>query len=52
MPSVLDSSIAGPSSPSAPSRRGLLVFEEHPVQYRAPLYRYLQQELGIPVKVI
>lgn len=29
-----------------------MVFEEHPVQYRAPVYRYLQQELGVPVTVI
>ncbi|MGQ9865989.1 MAG: glycosyltransferase family 4 protein [Pseudanabaenaceae cyanobacterium] len=29
----------------------LAVTETHPVQYRAPIYRYLQQQLGIPVTV-
>jgi len=29
----------------------LAVTETHPVQYRAPVYRYLQQHLGIPVTV-
>ncbi|MFQ3679802.1 MAG: glycosyltransferase, partial [Pseudanabaenaceae cyanobacterium] len=29
----------------------LAVTETHPVQYRAPVYRYLQQQLGIPVTV-
>ena len=31
---------------------GLLVFETHPVQYRAPMYRLLQQQSGIPVTVV
>lgn len=30
----------------------LLVFETHPVQYRAPMYRFLQQKMGIPVTVV
>ncbi len=29
----------------------LLIFETHPIQYHAPVYRYLQQELGVPVMV-
>src|SRR5437773_6878033 len=30
----------------------LAVIETHPIQYQAPVYRYVQQELGIPVTVI
>jgi hypothetical protein len=30
---------------------GLLVAETHPVQYRAPVYRWLQQRHGVPVTV-
>ena len=30
----------------------LLIFETHPVQYHAPVYRMLAQEFGIPLKVI
>lgn len=30
----------------------LLIFETHPVQYHAPVYRYLQTELGVPVTVV
>lgn len=30
----------------------LCVIETHPVQYHAPVYRFLQQRLGIPVTVI
>jgi glycosyltransferase involved in cell wall biosynthesis len=33
-------------------KRSLLVIETHPVQYRAPLYRTLQQRHGVPVTVI
>ncbi len=31
---------------------GLTVIETHPVQYHAPVYRYLQEHLGIPVTAI
>lgn len=31
---------------------GLVVIETHPIQYHAPVYRYLQQALGIPVTVV
>lgn len=31
---------------------GITIIETHPVQYHAPVYRWLQQELGIPVTVI
>jgi len=30
----------------------LIVIDTHPVQYRAPIYRALQQQFGIPVTVI
>ena len=30
----------------------LLIFETHPVQYHAPVYRMLAQEFGIPLKVV
>ncbi len=33
-------------------KRGLVVFDTHPVQYRAPIYRMLQREFKIPVTVI
>lgn len=32
--------------------RGLVVMETHPIQYHAPIYRVLQQNLGIPVTAI
>lgn len=31
---------------------GLAVIETHPVQYHAPVYQHLQQQLGIPVTAI
>lgn len=31
---------------------GLVVIETHPIQYHAPIYRVLQQNLGIPVTAI
>jgi len=30
----------------------LIVFETHPIQYHAPVYRHLQQHLDVPVTVI
>ena len=33
-------------------KNGLVIVDTHPVQYRAPLYRMLQQEFKIPVTVI
>ena len=30
----------------------LLVIETHPIQYHAPVWKYLNQTLGIPVTVI
>ncbi len=33
-------------------RRPLVVIETHPVQYRAPVYRFLRQGLGIPVVAV
>jgi glycosyltransferase involved in cell wall biosynthesis len=42
-----------PAKPSAHgSRRPLAVIETHPIQYRAPVYRLLQQKYRIPVSVI
>src|SRR6476646_11232472 len=32
--------------------QGLVVIETHPVQYRAPVYRAVQQMYGIPVDVV
>lgn len=32
--------------------RGLAVIETHPIQYHAPIYRVLQQRLGVPVTAI
>ena len=34
------------------SRPALAVIETHPIQYRAPVYRILQQRYGVPVTVI
>lgn len=34
------------------SRAGLVVFETHPIQYHAPVYRELQQHFGIQTTVI
>src|SRR6266446_6925180 len=31
---------------------GLLVIETHPVQYHAPVYRYVQMRYDIPVSVV
>ena len=31
---------------------GLLVIETHPIQYHVPVYRYINQTLGIPVSVV
>lgn len=31
---------------------GLVVIESHPIQYHAPVYRALEQELGVPVTAI
>ena len=30
----------------------LVILSTHPIQYHAPVYRYVQSELGIPVTVI
>jgi glycosyltransferase involved in cell wall biosynthesis len=35
-----------------PSRRSLVVIETHPIQYRAPVYRALQERCRVPVTVI
>jgi glycosyltransferase involved in cell wall biosynthesis len=34
------------------THQSLVVIESHPVQYRSPVYRALQEEYGIPVTVI
>src|SRR5205823_4855522 len=35
-----------------PSKSSLVVVETHPIQYRAPVYRALQQRFQVPVTVI
>lgn len=37
---------------SRSSGNSLVIIETHPIQYRAPVYRALQQQYGVPVKVI
>jgi glycosyltransferase involved in cell wall biosynthesis len=39
-----------PMTPTPPG--GLAVIDTHPVQYRAPLYRLLRQEFGVPVTAV
>ncbi len=44
--------MAGVGIPSKGQGERLVVVETHPVQYRVPVYRFLQAKLGIPLVVI